>query len=205
MQRFDKNKNIFPVFAKMLAKEDKENLLKQRGIVLWFTGLSGSGKSTLAIEVEKELYTSGYLTQILDGDNIRTGLNSDLGFSEPERKENIRRIAEVAKLFANCGIVTLTSFVSPTREIRDLARKVISKDLFFEIYVNAPLEICEKRDVKGLYQKARAGEIKDFTGIHQPFEQPVSPFLEVRTDKMSITEAKDIILKKILPYIRYEK
>ena len=152
----EKLKNIFPINNKMLTKEDKENLLKQRGVVLWFTGLSGSGKSTLAINVERELFTSGYLTQILDGDNIRSGLNKDLGFSEEDRKENIRRIAEVAKLFANCGVVTLTSFVSPTREIRKLAADIIGEGLFYEIYVNAPLEVCEERDVKGLYKKARA-------------------------------------------------
>jgi adenylylsulfate kinase len=200
-----KLKNIFPIYNKMLTKEEKENLLKQRGIVLWFTGLSGSGKSTLAINVERELYTSGYLTQILDGDNIRSGLNKDLGFNEEDRKENIRRIAEVAKLFANCGIITLTSFVSPTREIRKLAADIIGENLFFEIYVNAPLEVCEQRDVKGLYKKARAGEIKDFTGIHQPFEAPENPFLEIRTDQMNVNEATDKILRSILPLIRYNK
>ncbi len=201
----EKLKNIFPIHNKILTKEDKENLLKQRGVVLWFTGLSGSGKSTLAINVERELFTSGYLTQILDGDNIRSGLNKDLGFSEEDRKENIRRIAEVAKLFANCGVVTLTSFVSPTREIRKLAADIIKEGVFFEIYVNAPLEVCEKRDVKGLYKKARAGEIKDFTGIHQPFEAPENPFLEIRTDQMSINEATNKILRAILPLITYNK
>jgi len=200
-----KAKNIFPVFHRMLTKEDKEKLLRQRGVVLWFTGLSGSGKSTLAIEVEKELYTSGYLTQILDGDNIRSGLNANLGFSEEDRKENIRRIAEVAKLFANCGIVTLTSFVSPTREIRSMAKNIIGEREFIEIFVDADLETCEERDPKGLYKKARAGEIKDFTGIHQPFEAPESPFLEIHTDQMSIEQAKDLILRNILPYIRYDE
>ena len=201
----EKLKNIFPIHNKMLTKEDKENLLKQRGVVLWFTGLSGSGKSTLAINVERELFTSGYLTQILDGDNIRSGLNKDLGFSEEDRKENIRRIAEVAKLFANCGVVTLTSFVSPTREIRELAADIIGEGVFYEIYVNAPLEVCEERDVKGLYKKARAGEIKDFTGIHQPFEAPENPFLEIRTDQMSVNEATEKILRAILPLIKYNK
>lgn len=201
----EKLKNIFPIHNKMLTKEDKENLLKQRGVVLWFTGLSGSGKSTLAINLERELFTSGYLTQILDGDNIRSGLNKDLGFSEEDRKENIRRIAEVAKLFANCGVVTLTSFVSPTREIRKLAADIIGEGVFYEIYVNAPLEVCEERDVKGLYKKARAGEIKDFTGIHQPFEAPENPFLEIRTDQMSVNDATDKILRSILPLITYNK
>jgi len=200
-----KAKNIFPVYDRMLTKEDKENLLKQCGVVFWFTGLSGSGKSTLAINVEKELFTSGYLTQILDGDNIRNGLNSDLGFSEAERKENIRRIAEIAKLFANCGVVTLTSFVSPTREIRKMAADIIGEGMFYEIYVNAPLEVCEERDVKGLYKKARSGEIKDFTGIHQPFEAPENPFLEIRTDELSVTDATDKILREILPIIKYHK
>ena len=198
-----KLKNIFPVKKGMITKEEKENLLKQKGIVLWFTGLSGSGKTTLALNVERELYTSGYLTQLLDGDNIRSGLNKDLSFSEADRLENIRRIAEVAKLFANCGIITFTTFVSPTIKIRNIAKQIIGENLFFEIYVNAPLEVCEQRDVKGLYKKARAGEIKDFTGIHQPFEPPVNPFLEIRTDKMTIEAATDKILRQILPKIRY--
>jgi len=166
------SKNIYPVFDKILSRADKEKLLNQKGIVLWFTGLSGSGKTTIAQHLEKELYSRGYLTQVLDGDNIRTGLNNNLGFSENDRTENIRRIAEVAKLFMDCGIITLCSFVSPTREMRQMAKEIIGEKDFIEIYVNAPLEVCEKRDVKGLYKKARNGEVKNFTGIDSSFDEP---------------------------------
>lgn len=197
-----KIENIFPVFNKMVSRKDKEKLLNQYGQVFWFTGLSGSGKSTLALRIEQELYTSGYLTQLLDGDNIRTGLNNNLGFSEDDRTENIRRIAEISKLFAQCGIITLNCFVSPTIAMRQMAKNIIGKEFFHEIFVNAPINVCEERDVKGLYKKARNNEIKDFTGIHQPFEPSHKPFLEIQTDKLSIDESTDIILKNILPLIR---
>lgn len=197
-----KIENIFPVFNKMVSRKDKEKLLNQYGQVFWFTGLSGSGKSTLALKIEQELYTSGYLTQLLDGDNIRTGLNDNLGFSEDDRTENIRRIAEVSKLFAQCGVITLNCFVSPTIAMRQMAKNIIGKEFFHEIFVNAPINVCEERDVKGLYKKARNNEIKDFTGIHQPFEPSPNPFLEIQTDKLSIDESTDIILKNILPLIR---
>lgn len=195
--------NIFPVFDRMISREDKEKLLSQKGHVFWFTGLSGSGKSTLALKVEQTLYASGYLTQLLDGDNIRTGLNNNLGFSEEDRAENIRRIAEVSKLFAQCGIITLNCFVSPTIAMRQMAKEIIGSPYFHEIYVNAPLSVCESRDVKGLYKKARNNEIKDFTGIHQPFEPSPNPFIEIQTDKLTIEESVDIILKKVIPIIRY--
>ncbi len=194
--------NIFPVFDRMISRQDKEKLLNQKGHIFWFTGLSGSGKSTLALKIEQTLYASGYLTQLLDGDNIRTGLNNNLGFSETDRAENIRRIAEVSKLFAECGIVTLNCFVSPTIAMRQMAKEIIGEEIFHEIFVNAPLNICEKRDVKGLYKKARNDEIKGFTGIHQPFEPSPEPFLEIQTDKLSIDESVDLILKNILPLIR---
>ena len=187
--------NIFPT-DKILQRADKEQLLKQKGIAIWFTGLSGSGKTTIAIALEKELNEKGLLTQILDGDNIRTGINNNLGFSDTDRIENIRRIAEVTKLFVNCGVVTICCFVSPTEEIRTIAKNIIGKEDFIEIFVNTSLEVCEKRDVKGLYAKARKGEIKDFTGVTAPFEAPVNPAIEL-TDALSIEESVKKILEKI--------
>jgi adenylylsulfate kinase len=194
-------KNIHPVSDQMLPRESREQLLQQKAKVFWLTGLSGSGKSTLAIGLQNELHRAGKLCYILDGDNVRAGINSNLGFSEPDRIENIRRIAEVAKLFADAGIITICSFVSPTVEIRDLAKKIIGAEDFREIYVNASLESCELRDVKGLYKKARAGEIKDFTGIHQPFEAPLDPWLEIKTDQQdfesSLLKLKENVLGEI--------
>ena len=160
--------NIFPVFDSILGREAKETLLKQKAVVIWFTGLSGSGKTTIAIGLEKALNSKGVLTQILDGDNIRAGINNNLGFSNEDRKENIRRIAEVSKLFLNCGIVTINCFVSPTHEIRQQAKEIIGENEFLEIFINTPIEICEQRDVKGLYKKARAGEIKDLGKTTKP-------------------------------------
>jgi len=190
--------NIHPVFDKVLQRTDKEKLLRQHSLVIWFTGLSGAGKTTLAVGIEQELSKRGYLTQVLDGDNIRTGINNNLGFTGKDRLENIRRIAEVSKLFINCGVITINSFVSPTKDVRRLAKDIIGKENFIEIYVNAPLEVCEKRDVKGLYAKARRGEIKDFTGISAPFEAPVKPDIEIKTDEMNIEES----IKKALDYIK---
>lgn len=187
--------NIFPT-DKILQRADKEQLLKQKGIAIWFTGLSGSGKTTIAIALENNLNEKGLLTQILDGDNIRTGINSNLGFSDTDRIENIRRIAEVTKLFVNCGVVTICCFVSPTEEIRNNAKSIIGSADFIEVFVNTPLEVCENRDVKGLYAKARKGEIKDFTGINAPFEAPVNPEI-VLTDALSIEESVKKILDKI--------
>ena len=187
--------NIFPT-DKILQRADKEELLKQKGIAIWFTGLSGSGKTTIAIALEKELQAKGLLTQILDGDNIRTGINNNLGFSDTDRIENIRRIAEITKLFVNCGVITICCFVSPTEEIRTIAKSIIGKADFVEIFVNTSLEVCEKRDVKGLYAKARKGEINDFTGITAPFEAPKNPAIEL-TDALSIEESVKKILDKI--------
>ncbi len=196
------NKHIHPVFDRMIQRETKETLLKQQGKTLWLTGLSGSGKSTIAIGVEKELYQMGYLTQILDGDNIRSGINNNLGFSAEDRMENIRRIAEVSKLFIHCGVITINSFVSPTRAIRGLARDIIGRNDFIEIYINATLDVCEKRDVKDLYKKARRGEIKNFTGIDAPFEAPEKPFLEIHTDRQTVDESIQTVIKNILPLIK---
>lgn len=196
------NNHIHPIFDRLLQQSDKEQLLQQKALVLWMTGLSGSGKSTIAQALERQLYAQGYLTQVLDGDNLRTGINANLGFSEADRTENIRRIGEIAKLFLQCGIITICTFVSPTIAIREQARSIVGKDNFVEVYVNAPLEVCEARDVKGLYQKARAGIIKDFTGIDAPFEPPTNPDIVVKTAELSIDEAVMAIYEAILPRIK---
>ena len=195
-------KHIYPIFDRMLQRNDREKLLGQKGIMLWFTGLSGSGKSTLAIALERELYNSGILCRILDGDNIRTGINNNLGFTEADRVENIRRIAEVAKLFVDCGVVTIAAFISPTEQIRQMAADIIGKDDFFEIYVNTPLEVCEERDVRGLYKKARQGEIKNFTGISAPFEAPLNPAITIDTSACSLEESVNLLKKIIIPQIK---
>ena len=196
------SENIFPVFDKIISKEKKEKLLNQKGKVVWLTGLSGSGKTTIALQLEKELYKLGFLVQILDGDNIRAGINNNLSFSEGDRTENIRRIAEVSKLFLNCGIITINCFVSPTIKMRQIAKKIIGKESYYEIFVNSDLETCEKRDVKGLYKKARNGEIKNFTGIDSQYEKPNNPILEVNTSELSISQSTEIILKNVLPLLK---
>ena len=196
------SENIFPVFDKIISKEKKEKLLNQKGKVVWLTGLSGSGKTTIALQLEKELYKLGFLVQILDGDNIRAGINNNLSFSEGDRTENIRRIAEVSKLFLNCGIITINCFVSPTIKMRQIAEKIIGKENYYEIFINADLETCEKRDVKGLYKKARNGEIKNFTGIDSQYEKPNNPSLEVDTSELSIDQSIEIILKNVLPLLK---
>lgn len=189
--------NIFPIHDRSLSREDREGLLEQKGLCLWFTGLSGSGKSTIALELERSLYNSGWKSMLLDGDNVRAGLNANLGFSEEDRKENIRRIAEVNHLMIEAGLIVLNSFVSPTEEIRSLARGIVGEKNFKEIFVNTPLEICEARDVKGLYKKARAGEIKNFTGIDSPFEAPENPFLDLKTENKTPQECVEEILKAL--------
>jgi adenylylsulfate kinase len=196
------SENIFPVFDKIISKEKKEKLLNQKGKVVWLTGLSGSGKTTIALQLEKELYKLGFLVQILDGDNIRAGINNNLSFSEGDRTENIRRIAEVSKLFLNCGIITINCFVSPTIKMRQIAKKIIGKENYYEIFIDADLETCEKRDVKGLYKKARNGEIKNFTGIDSQYEKPNNPSLEINTSQLSIEESIEIILKNVLPQLK---
>ena len=193
--------NIYPIFDKMLAREDKEKLLGQHGLMVWFTGLSGSGKSTIAIALERELHNRGILCRILDGDNIRTGINNNLGFSEDDRMENIRRIAEVSKLFVDTGIVTIAAFISPSEKMRQMAASIIGRDDFMEIYVSTPIEECERRDVKGLYAKARRGEIKDFTGVSAPFDVPECPAPELDTSVLSLEESVSQLLKLILPRI----
>lgn len=189
------SENIYPIFERMLTRQDKEQLLGQRGVMLWFTGLSGSGKSTVAIALERELQRRGLLCRILDGDNIRTGINANLGFSADDRKENIRRIAEVSKLFVDTGIITIAAFISPTEELRQMAARIIGTDDFKEIYISTPLEECERRDVKGLYARARRGEVKNFTGISAPFEAPLHPALSLDTSKLSLEESVAELLK----------
>ncbi len=181
--------NIYPISEQMMSRADKEALLCQRGVMVWFTGLSGSGKSTIAMGVERELHKRGILCRILDGDNIRAGINSNLGFSSEDRMENIRRIAEIGKLFVQTGVVTLACFVSPTNDVRRLARDIIGEKDFKEVYVSTPLEECERRDVKGLYARARKGEVKNFTGISAPFETPENPTLEIDTSCLSLEES----------------
>lgn len=193
--------HIYPIFDRMLGRADKEELLKQHGLMIWFTGLSGSGKSTIAIALERELQQRGLLCRILDGDNIRSGINNNLGFSAEDRVENIRRIAEVGKLFVDTGIITLAAFISPNNEIREMAAGIIGKEDFLEIYVSTPLEECERRDVKSLYAKARRGEIKNFTGISAPFEAPTHPALSLDTSKLSLKESVDQLLDLILPKV----
>ncbi len=192
--------NIYPIYDQMLSRKDREQLLHQRGVMIWFTGLSGSGKSTIALGVEHELYKRGVLCMILDGDNIRAGINNNLGFSVEDRKENIRRIAEIGKLFVETGIVTLACFVSPTNEIRTMARNIIGEDDFKEVYISTPIEECERRDIKGLYARARKGEIKDFTGINSPFEAPENPTLSLDTSVLTLQESVQKVLD-IIPTI----
>lgn len=180
-----------------VSRVDRNRQNQHRSVVVWFTGLSGSGKSTIANRLEKALFDRKIRTYSLDGDNIRAGLNQGLTFSKEDRHENLRRIAEVCNLFVDAGIVTIAAFISPLRKDRALARKIIGKDDFLEVYVNTSLEACEKRDVKGLYKKARAGKIKEFTGIDAPYEAPNDPDIEVRTEEQSIEEAVEQILAAI--------
>ena len=196
--------HIYPIFDTILNQDQKERLNQQKAVVIWMTGLSGSGKSTLARSLENNLFEMGYLTKLLDGDNLRSGINNNLGFSDEDRTENIRRAAEVSKLFAQCGVVTICSLISPTTAIRSMARDIIGPDLFYEVFINCPLEVCEERDVKGLYAKARNGEIKKFTGIDAPFEDPVDPSLEIRTDLHSIEDCQAQLLDSILPRIKFQ-
>jgi adenylylsulfate kinase len=193
-------KDIYPV--ETLGREQKESLLQQKARVIWLMGLSGAGKSTLALHLEQALYQKGFLTQILDGDNLRNGLNNNLGFSEQDRLENIRRAAEVAKLFVNCGIVVIASFICPTHATQAMVRQIVGED-FIEIFVDCPLEVCEQRDVKGLYAKARAGLIKNFTGIDSPFEPPQFPDLVVKTHLLSLEECIKKIQEFVLPKINF--
>ncbi|GAN31547.1 MAG: adenylyl-sulfate kinase [Candidatus Brocadia sp. AMX2] len=177
-----------------ITKDDRFKLMKQKGVTIWLTGLSGSGKSTIAVELEHALLENKHLAYILDGDNIRHGLNKNLGFSPEDRTENIRRIGEVAKLFTDANMITITAFISPYRQDRDNVRKLLKDGEFVEIYVKCPLEVCEQRDTKGLYKKARAGEVKEFTGISAPYEEPLNPELMIDTSKMTVEESTRTVL-----------
>lgn len=194
--------HIHPIFERIVSRSEKEQFLNQSARVFWLTGLSGSGKSTIAEKVERLLFNDGYLVQIIDGDNIRSGICNNLGFSLEDREENIRRIAEVSKLFVHCGIICINSFVSPTATIRENARSIIGVDDFFEVYISTSLEECENRDVKGLYAKARAGEIKNFTGIDSPYEAPLHPALKIETEKSTVDQSAEILYQFIKKEIR---
>jgi adenylylsulfate kinase len=198
----ERDNNIFTIYDEVVQRGEKEGLLKQNAVSIWMTGLSGSGKTTIAKIVERKLHEQGRLVQLLDGDNVRHGLNKNLSFTEEDRTENIRRIAEVNKLFNECGIITLNCFVSPTVAIRKMAREIIGTDSFHEVFVNTPLHICEERDVKGLYKKARSGEIKNFTGIDSPFESSTDPELYLQTENNTAEESANELLNFISTKIK---
>ena len=195
-------KNIYPIFDTILSRSEKEKMLKQKSIVIWMVGLSGSGKSTLARALENSLHEEGFLAQLLDGDNMRTGINNNLGFSPQDRTENIRRAAETAKLFMNAGLVTICSFISPTDDIRKMAKEIIGEG-YVEVYIDCPVEVCEQRDVKGLYAKARKGEIPNFTGISAPFDVPKQPDVVVDTANQNLEQSHQQLVKAIIEKIKY--
>ncbi len=196
-----KSSEIYPIFDKMLTRDDRESQLNQSAVMIWLTGLSGSGKSTLAVALERELYRRGFVCRILVGDNIRSGINKNLGFSPEDRYENIRRIAEIGKLFVESGVITISAFVSPTKQVRGIARDIIGDDDFMEVYVSTPIEECERRDIKGLYKKARKGEIKEFTGVSQPFEAPENYAVAIDTTNITIEQGVEQLLEIILPRV----
>ena len=194
---------IYPVFDQIVSRSEKEKRLNQRSKVIWFTGLSGSGKTTLASALERNLFAKGYLTQILDGDNIRSGINNNLGFSPEDRIENIRRIAEISKLLIHSGVICICAFVSPTEEIRKTVRDIVGEEDFLEIFVSTPIEVCESRDIKGLYRKARAGLIKEFTGVSAPFDIPQNAVLSIDTSDKTVDECVTILLSKLLTEVTF--
>ncbi len=194
--------NIFP-FRTKIAESDREKQLNQKARLIWFTGLSGSGKTTLAVQLEALLFAEGYKTYLLDGDNIRAGLNKNLGFGEADRVENIRRIGEVSKLFLDAGIIVIASFISPFRTDRAQVRDLVGEDRYIEVYVDCPVAVCEQRDVKGLYKKARAGEIKNFTGISSPYEAPQNPNLVLKSSEMPLGDSIDLLLRIVKPKIQF--
>lgn len=185
-----------------VSRDQRSLLLGHKSFVIWFTGLSGSGKSTLANGIQQRLFEKGKLCYVLDGDNVRLGLNQDLGFSEAERKENIRRVSEVAKLMIDAGIIVITAFISPFQADRQKARQIIGEKDFLEIFIDCPVEVCENRDVKGLYKKARSGQISDFTGISSPYEKPSKPFLTVQTDSKDLATSLDEIESSLTNYFK---
>jgi len=192
----DTSKNLFP-HDHYVNAELRKKLINQKPLLIWLSGLSGSGKSTIANELEKKLFENGYLSYLLDGDNIRIGLNKDLGFSDNDRKENIRRISEVSRLMLDAGLIVITAFISPFEEERELAKSLVKEENYFLVHVNCSVKKCEERDVKGLYKKARAGEIKNFTGIDSPYEIPDNPNFIVDTEKESVSESVNKIFTVI--------
>ncbi len=196
--------NIYPITTKV-SKDQRHQQLNQQPNLIWFTGLSGSGKSTLAVQLEAQLFERGFKTYLLDGDNIRSGLNKDLSFTDEGRIENIRRIGEVSKLMLDAGVVVLSAFISPFNSDREQVKQIVGAENYVEIFVDTPIEVCEQRDVKGLYKKARAGEIKNFTGIDSPYEKPINPDVIVPTAQLSVEDSLDLLLKHILPRITYKK
>jgi len=180
-------------------------LSQQRPLAIWFTGLSGSGKTTLSDSLNSIILRKGYFTKVFDGDVIRTGLCSDLGFSEDDRRENIRRTAEVARMFMDSGLIVLCSFISPTHEIRELARRIVGPDRFVEVYVNCPIEVCELRDVKGLYKKYRLGLLKNMTGFDSPYEAPLNPDIEIRTDLWDVNKCSRYLFRQVIKHVKYRK
>lgn len=193
--------HIYPIKTKV-SKEQREELLNQKARLLWLTGLSGSGKSTLAVQLEAQLHELGYKTYLLDGDNIRSGLNKDLTFTDEGRVENIRRIGEVSKLLLDAGVIVLSAFISPFRADREQVKQIVGEENYFEVFVDAPLEVCEQRDVKGLYKKARAGEVKNFTGIDSPYEKPQRPDLHIPTDQFSVEQSIEKLLEFALSKVK---
>jgi adenylyl-sulfate kinase len=191
---------LYPTQTKV-TRAQREALLKQRAKLIWFTGLSGSGKSTLSVQLEAVLHSKGYLTYLLDGDNIRSGLNKDLSFTDEGRVENIRRIGEVSKLFVDAGFVVLSAFISPFRADRDMVRTIVGPENHIEVFVDCPLKVCEQRDTKGLYKKARAGQIRNFTGIDSPYEPPEHPDIVIRTAEQSVDDSVKALLDFVLPRI----
>lgn len=194
--------NIYPIQTRV-SLEQRQQLRKQKAKLIWFTGLSGSGKSTLAVQLEAQLHTKGYATYLLDGDNIRMGLNKDLSFTDDARVENIRRIGEVSKLMLDAGMIVLSAFISPFKADRDQVKGIVGAENYIEVFVDTPLEICEQRDVKGLYKRTRAGEVKNFTGIDSPYERPEKPNLAIATHQMSVDESLTLLLNLIEPKIGY--
>lgn len=192
--------NLYPIQTKV-SKEQREQLMQQRTKLIWFTGLSGSGKSTLAVQLEAQLFARGFKTYLLDGDNIRTGLNKDLSFADEGRVENIRRIGEVSKLLLDAGVIVLSAFISPFKADREQVKAIVGASNYMEVFVNTPLEVCEQRDVKGLYKKARAGEVKNFTGIDSPYERPESADLVIKTETLTVEQSVERLLNFVLPKI----
>jgi adenylylsulfate kinase len=194
--------NLYPIQTKVTHAQ-REKLMNQRAKLIWFTGLSGSGKSTLAVQLEAQLHQLGHKTYLLDGDNIRVGLNKDLTFTDEGREENIRRIGEVSKLFLDAGVIVLSAFISPFKADREQVKRIVGDENYIEVFVDAPLEVCEQRDVKGLYKKARAGEVKNFTGIDSPYEVPDNPDVTILTNEMSVEDSIELLIEFVEPRVSY--